>query len=256
MRIAANISVLFKELPLLERFAAARAAGFDGVELQFPYAEPPEALHRAAEAAAMPVVLMNAPIPSDTHPAGFAARPERTPEFRAQLPRIREYAEALGVRYVHVLAGRCIDAERDLCEKTYTENLTAAAAALAGHAQVLIEALNPLDVPGYLVDSLSRAESIMRSCAGCVFLQFDVYHVVRMGLAPSVEFARLLPLIRHVQFADAPGRHEPGSGQIAFAPILEVLRAREYAGWLGAEYLPSGATSMSLHWLAEWRRFA
>ena len=253
LKIAANISLLFGDLPLLARFAAARDAGFDGVEIQFPYAASPGALQRAAQDAAMPVLLMNAPIIAGTYPAGIAARPEMRREFRAQLPMICEYADALDVRFVHVLAGRCADAaERDRCRDTYVENLCIAAAALAGR-QVLIEALNPLDVPDYLIGSCNAAQAILAHCADRVHLQFDAYHVARMGLDPCIELARLLPWIRHIQFADAPGRHEPGTGTIAFEPILKTLRAARYAGWLGAEYLPTAATAAGLGWLRQWR---
>jgi hydroxypyruvate isomerase len=255
MRIAANISTLFKERPLLERFMAARRAGFDGIEVQFPYSERPEALRRAAEDAALPVVLMNTPIVPGTYPAGFAARPERREAFRAQLPMVREYADALGVGCVHVLAG-CggQESEREGCENTYVENLRLAAAALAGRAQVLIEALNPFDVPGYLVDTLSSAEAIIARSEGSALLQFDVYHIARMGKSPSAELERVWPIVRHVQFADAPGRHEPGSGQIDFNAIVGVLRRRHYPGWLGAEYIPSTTTESGLSWLADWQR--
>jgi len=240
-------------LPLSARFAAARDAGFDGVEIQFPYAASAQALKRAAREAGLPVLLMNAPVLADSHPTGIAARPELRREFRAQLPMICEYADALDVRFVHVLAGRCADAaERDRCQDTYVENLCLAATALGGR-QVLIEALNPLDVPHYLVGSCSAAQAILARCADRVYLQFDAYHVARMGLDPCIELARLLPWIRHVQFADAPGRHEPGSGTIAFAPILETLRAARYAGWLGAEYVPTAATAAGLGWLRQWR---
>lgn len=256
MKIAANISLLFGELPLLARFAAARDAGFDGVEIQYPYDESPGALARSARDAAMPVLLMNAPIIPGAHPAGFAARPELRGEFQAQLPMVCEYANALDVRFVHVLAGRCAAAaERERCQDTYVENLLAAATALAGR-QVLIEALNPVDVPNYLIDSCSAAQAILARCAGHAGLQFDVYHVARMGLDPCVEFARLLRVIRHIQFADAPGRHEPGSGKIAFEPFLETLRAARYAGWLSAEYVPSAATAAGLRWLQRWRELS
>lgn len=255
MKIAANISLMFTELPMTLRFEAARSAGFDGVEIQYPYAEPAAALSRAAAAAAMPVVLMNAPVLPGLHPLGIAGRPELRQEFLAQLPRVRQYAEALGVQFVHVLAGRCEnETERAQCEEAYVENLLLASRALAGCAHVLIEVLNPLDAPGYLLGGFSRAQGVIARCAGAVSLQFDVYHAARLGLSPERELERLLPLVKHVQFADAPGRHEPGTGEIDFEPILHVLRGGTYAGWLGAEYRPAGRTASALYWLAAWRR--
>lgn len=255
MRIAANISLMFGEMPLLSRFAAARDSGFDGVEIQFPYSESPEALERAVEDAGIPVVLMNAPIVPGTHPAGIAGRPELREDFRAQLPMICAYAQALGAPLVHVLAGRCSAAdEREFCRDTYVDNLLFAASVLGTHGvQVLIEALNPHDVPNYLVNSLADAQSILERCNGRVGLQFDAYHVARMGLDPAAELERLLPVVRHVQFADAPGRHEPGTGCVSFEPIIAVLERAGYCGWLGAEYVPRSTTAAGLRWLRAWR---
>jgi hydroxypyruvate isomerase len=254
-RIAANISMLFREVATLDRFQAARAAGFDGVEMQFPYAESPDQLARAAQAAGMPVVLINAPV-SREYPIGLAGRPEMRDSFRSQLTQIGEYAEALEVRFVHVLAGpvNSID-EREQCCRTYAENLLLAANALASRGVgVLVEALNAHDVPNYLVGTLADAQSMVDRCQRRVALQFDLYHVARMGLDPVGELKRYLPFVQHVQFADAPGRHEPGTGSLRFDYALEVLNAAEYGGWLSAEYVPLAVTSAGLGWLRSWRR--
>lgn len=257
LKVAANISTLFREFALLERFQAASAAGFDGVEMQVPYTESPDALARAAEAAGMPVVLVNAPVTGE-YPAGLAGRPEMRGVFRSQLAQVREYAEALKVRFVHVLAGRInsID-EREYCRDAYVENLLLAADALAPHGvTVLVEPLNAQDVPNYLLGTLGDAQTILGRCRQRVGLQFDLYHVARMGLDPAAELKPLLPLVRHVQFADAPGRHEPGTGGLRFEPTLEVLIAGAYTGWLSAEYIPLAATAGGLEWLGSWRRGA
>jgi hydroxypyruvate isomerase len=247
--------MLFRELAMLDRFQAARAAGFDGVEMQFPYAEPPDALARAAKAAGLPVVLINAPV-SREYPFGLAGRPEMRETFRSQLAQIAEYVEALNVRFVHVLAGRInsID-EREGCRGAYAENLLLAADALAPRGiTVLVEPLNVHEVPNYLVGTLADAEAIIGRCRQRVGLQFDFYHVARMGLDPATELKPLLPLIRHVQFADAPGRHEPGTGHLRFEAPLAALDAGGYEGWLSAEYIPLAATSAGLTWLDSWRR--
>lgn len=257
MKIAANISLLFTELPLLERFEAARRAGFDGVEIQYPYDAPAAALAAAAAAAEMPVVLINAPVIPDAHPLGIAARPELRDRFLAQLPTVRHYAETLGVRLVHVLAGRCggeREPERERCEDAYVLNLLDASRALEGCAHVLIEVLNPSDAPGYFLGSFEHAQALIERCAGAVSLQFDAYHAARLGLSPPEVLERMLPRVRHVQIADSPGRHEPGSGKIDFDRILNVLRGGSYAGWIGAEYQPRGPTAGSLGWLSQWRR--
>lgn len=255
LNIAANISTLFREVPLLERFQAARAQGFDGVEMQFPYSESASVLARAGLAAGMPVILINVPVLPAIHPFGIAGRPEMRDFFRGQLPQIREYAEALAVRFVHVLAG-CVHSsdERESCYSTYVDNLLFAAEILGPRGiKVLIEPLNPIDVPNYLVGSMSIAESILHRCGDCVGLQFDAYHVARMGLDPVDELKRALPHVRHLQFADAPGRHEPGTGSIPFEALIGALTTARYGGWLGAEYMPLGTTAADLKWLTTWR---
>jgi len=253
--IAANISTLFRELPLLGRFAAARSQGFDGVEIQFPYAESPEALARAAAAADRPVILINAPVVPPEHPFGIAGRPELTTLFRAQLVQVAEYAEALGVRFVHVLAGLMPeDGDRERSLGVYEDNLQLAAEVLRPKGVgVLIEPLNPSDVPGYLLGSIDLAHSVLSRCGPGIGMQFDAYHATRMGLDLVSELKRALPHVRHVQFADVPGRHEPGTGGVPFGGVLRVLLEARYQGWLGAEYLPTGATDRSLDWLADWR---
>jgi hydroxypyruvate isomerase len=255
LRIAANISTLFREMPLLERFESARTRGFDGVEIQFPYTESAESLARARAAAAMPVALINGPVIPPQHPLGIAGRPEMQATFRAQLPQISEYAQALGARFVHILAGRVhSDSERNRCLRTYEDNLLFAAEMLRPLGiEVLIEPLNSADAPGYLLGSFSLARTVLERCAPAVGLQFDAYHVTRMGLDLLHELQLVLPLVRHVQFADAPGRHEPGTGQVPLEALVKALLDARYGGWLGAEYVPSGSTDDSLHWLALWR---
>jgi hydroxypyruvate isomerase len=256
LAIAANISVLFKELPLLARFDAARNSGFDGVELQFPYGEAAEALAAAANAANVPVILINAPIIPGAYAFGMAGRPEMRDAFRAQLPQIRGYAQALGVRFVHVLAGTVGESdERQRCLDTYVDNLMFAASALGqSGVQILIEALNSGDAPDYLIGTPEDAAYVIDRCSGAIGLLFDAYHVARMGLDPAATFRRLLPVVRHVQVADSPGRHEPGSGGLDFDVLLESLAGSNYHGWLAAEYWPLGDTVSGLGWLRDWRK--
>lgn len=257
LRIAANVSTLFRELMLTDRFQAARVAGFDGVEIQFPYSEPAANLARAAVEASIPVVLINAPVMPPTYPFGIAGHAEMRAAFRAQLPQIADYAQALGVRFVHVLAGTTpAPGDRERSETQFVENLLFAAEVLAPRGiEVLIEALNPLDAPGYLVGSLEAALAILHRCNGQIGLQFDAYHIARMGLDPVGQLAGALPHVRHVQFADEPGRHEPGTGRIHFASLVSALNTCEYAGWLSAEYLPLTVTTAGLDWLRQWRQW-
>jgi len=248
--------MLCREVELLDRFEVARAAGFDGVEIQFPYSESADDLAQAARAAGMPVVLINTPV-SREHPFGLCGRPEMREGFRAQLAQIVEYAEALNVRFVHVLAGQIISSdERDRCHSTYAENLHLAADMLAPYGvDVLVEPLNAHDVPNYLVGSIADAQAILERCEHRAGLQFDLYHVARMGLDPAAELGRWRSLVRHVQFADSPGRHEPGTGNVDFESALAALHEIRYSGWLAAEYVPLMRTPESLAWLEAWRRF-
>jgi hydroxypyruvate isomerase len=253
MKISANLSLLFKEMPLLERFAAARRAGFDAIEIQSPYGESCSDLRRAATDAGLPVVLINAPTIPNTYPSGFAGRPEMRDEFRAQLPLVSEYADALQVSCIHVLGGVCTPQETPLCRKTYTDNLKLAAGALRGR-QVVTEFINPHDMPGYVNPGLDVAREIVAACAGQVRLQFDLYHAARTGLDIANELEACLPEVAHIQFADAPGRHEPGTGATSFTGILAMLKAAGYDGYLGAEYNPVAGTEQGLDWLPRWRK--
>lgn len=253
-RIAANISVLFRELPLLERFAAARDAGFDGVELQFPYAEDAGRLARAADDAGLPVILINAPV-APGYGFGLAGCPEMRDEFRSLLRLTCDYGAVLRVKFVHVLAGLAsIPREDSRSWATYIDNLSYAAEVLNAHGIVtLIEPLNSFDAPDYLLGSFEAAERVLGCCAGRVGLQFDAYHAARMRLDPSEAFKRMARWIRHVQFADSPGRHEPGTGEVRFDALLGALEATQYDGWISAEYLPIGRTLDGLQWLRAWR---
>ncbi len=255
LSFCANLSLLFQDRPLLDRFQAARDAGFDAVELQFPYGESAERLARARAEAGVEVVLINAPLIGEGHGAGGACRPELTTAFGVCLSQARDYAQALGVGRVNVLAGCCPDpTERNLCRETLCANLQLAVERLAPiGAEILLEAINGIDVPGFLVDSLDEAERLIARCAGRVGLQFDLYHVAMMGLDPARALPKVLDLVRHVQFADAPGRHEPGTGATAFFATLDQLDQANFPGWVGAEYRPKTTTLDSLGWLPAWR---
>jgi hydroxypyruvate isomerase len=255
LKIAANISTLFRELPLLERFRAAHEAGFAGVELQFPYDEKVEWLARAAEDAALPVILINGPIEPAGYAFGMAGRPEKRDEFRASLRLACDYGSFLHVKFVHLLAGLKSTPREDAASwETYVDNLLYAADVFETHGIVpLIEALNPHDAPDYLVGSLDAAQRVLERCAGRVGLQFDAYHVARAGFDPAGELKRMGAWVRHVQFADVPGRHEPGTGGTSFEAFLGALDAAQYDGWVSAEYVPLGKTVDSLGWMPAWR---
>jgi hydroxypyruvate isomerase len=259
MKIAANLSLLFTELPLIERIVAAAAAGFDGVEIQFPYELPAIRLKEALEAAGMPLQLINLPAADlMSGGAGLAAVPARQGAFDAALQEALSYAAMVRPACVNLLPGRlAVGLSREQALATLTDNLRKAADAfqLLG-IRLLVEAINPLDMPGFLINTPAQLDALLRAVdhPNCL-AQYDLYHMARQGLDPAAGIALLAGRIGHVQFADCPGRGEPGTGQLAFAPLLAALRDTGYRGWLGAEYRPAGGdTRAGLGWLAEWRR--
>lgn len=259
MKIAANLSLLFTELPLRGRVVAAAAAGFDGVEIQFPYELPALRLKEALEAAGLPLVLINLPAADlMSGGAGLAAVPARQGEFDAALQEALTYAAMVRPACVNVLPGRLAEGlSREQALATLAGNLRQAAEAfqLLGIA-VLVEAISPLDMPGFLINTPEHLDTLLRAVdhPNCL-AQFDLYHMARQGLDLLAGIELLAGRIGHVQFADCPGRGAPGTGQLAFAPALAALRRTGYRGWLGAEYHPAqGDTRAGLGWLAEWRQ--
>jgi len=250
--LSANISMLFRELPLLERFAAARAAGFLTVEIQNPYEHPAATLTSAARAADVQVILINAPLGEDPGTFGTACLPRPTAMFRAQLARAAEYAHSLGTRMVNVLAGRTAPADRPGALRRLTDNLALAAELLGeANARPLLEVINPVNAPEYCVADFESAAAILDASDSRAGLQFDVYHAAMLGLDPAQAFTRQLPRIRHVQFADNPHRHEPGTGSLDFTNIFATIRGSGYDGWVGAEYHPLATTTAGLRWMRE-----
>jgi hydroxypyruvate isomerase len=251
--LSANISMLFRELPMLERFAAARAAGFPTVEIQNPYEHPAAALTSAARAADVEVILINAPMGADPRTFGTASLPDRAALFRAELERAADYAHTLGTRMVNVLAGRAAPADRPGALRRLTDNLGLAAQMLGRvNARPLLEVINPVNAPDYCVSDFETAAAILDASDCGAGLQFDVYHAAMLGLDPAQAFMQQRPRIRHVQFADNPHRHEPGTGSLDFTAIFRTIRDSGYEGWVGAEYHPSGATTAGLGWMREY----
>lgn len=256
-RFAANLSLLFTEVPLLDRFAAARAAGFAAVEMQFPYAETKEVLAARRAGAGLPLVLHNLP-PGDwaAGERGIAIFPERIAEFREGVARAIDYAGALECRQINCLAGLAPpDAERTRLRATLVENLTYAADAL-GRAgiRLLMEPINDRDMPGFFLNRLADAAAVLEAVGSeNLFIQADLYHMARMGedLVDSLTAHRAR--IAHVQIADAPGRHEPGTGGIDFATAFATLDRLDYDGFIGCEYLPAADTEAGLGWLSAYR---
>ena len=259
LRLAANLSTLFTDRPLAERFAAAAEAGFRAVEIQFPYALSPAEIRDRLRAHDLQLVLFNAP-PGDTARGerGIAALPGREADFAASIDTVRAYASATGCRRIHVMAGMLRpDATRAAQLACFARNLAAAAARVASDGiDLLLEPINSrVDVPGYVLDSTDDAVDIIRvSGAANLGLQFDFYHQQIQTGDLARRFDTLLPLIRHLQIADNPGRHEPGTGEINYAWLLQHVADSAYGGWVGCEYLPTANGAESLRWAREWLR--
>ena len=244
--------MLFTEYSMLERPKAARVYGFDKIEVQFPYSEPIEDWVKAKEQSGVQVILINTP-PGDftAGDRGLAAVPGREEEFRASIEMTKRYVDALSVSQVHVMSGiPPRDLERDRCAETLSKNLEFAASSLADVGAIAqIEALNTKDVPGYYLTSTPAALAAIKEVAHPnLFLQYDLYHMQIMegDLLRTIE--KNLDVIGHIQFADNPGRNEPGTGEINFQRVFEVIDALPYDGHVGAEYTPKKSTDTSLSW--------
>lgn len=256
-RFAANLTMMFHEVPFLERFERARAAGFTAVEFLFPYAFEPAAIRRMLDEAALQCVLFNTPPGDwDRGERGLAALPGREQEFRAALQRALEYAGELDCPRIHVMAGVVPEgADREACTRTFVENLKWAAEKAAPLGVTLtVEPINTRDIPGYFLNTQEQAREILeRVGADNVRLQFDFYHCQMMQGDLTRRFTEALPLVAHVQIANVPGRHEPDFGEIDYRWIFAKLDELGYTGWVGCEYRPRGETEAGLGWFAPWR---
>lgn len=251
-KFAANLTMLFNEVPFLDRFALAREAGFDGVEFLFPYAYEAQQLAERLRRHQLQLVLFNLPCGDwNAGDRGMACDPRRLDEFRSGVDTALEYALELGVSQLHCMAGKLpAGLAPDRARATYIDNLRYAADKLAPHnISLLIEPINHYDMPGYLLNTSAQAADIIAE-AGCpnLFLQYDIYHMQRMEGELANTIRTRLPLIRHMQIADTPGRHEPGTGEINYRFLFRHIDELGYDGWLGCEYLPAGDTLAGLGW--------
>jgi hydroxypyruvate isomerase len=245
-RFAANLTLLFTEVPMLARPGLAQEAGFDGIEVLFPYDHPVADWSRALMG--MPVALINTP-PGDwaAGERGFAAVPDAGARFRDSFLRGADVATRLGADRLHVMAGV---ARGPLAEQTYRENLLWAAEA-APELALTIEPLNPDDMPGYFLNDFDQAARILEDLAlPRLGLQFDIWHAARIHGRAETAWARHAGLASHIQIAGFPARAEPGGGGFDLTALCADLDARGYEGWVGAEYRPAAATVKGLAWLA------
>lgn len=250
-KFAANLSMMFTEWDFLDRFAAAADHGFKAVEFLFPYAHAPDDIARRLEDAKLELALFNLP-PGDWEAGerGLAAIPGRGAAFRAALQTALPYAEATGVKRLHLMSGHGSRADPQARE-AYVEAIRHACAAAAPLGiDILIEPINGRDMPGYFLNDFGFAAALIRTLGlPNLKLQYDVYHrqILHGDVMRSLE--QLLPLIGHVQTSSVPGRHEPGTGELDDARIFRHLDAIGYTGYVGCEYRPAGGTAEGLSWM-------
>ena len=251
-KLAANLSLLFPQIDFLQRFDAAARAGFRYVEYQFPYAWRATEVAERAQAAGVEVVLHNLPGGDIARgDRGIACLPERRDEFRDGVGRAVEYARAVGCPRLNCLAGVVgAGAARARHFDTLVDNIRHAAGALrAAGMSLMLEACNQRTVPGFFISTSREAIAALDAAdADNAYLQYDIFHMQIMegDLARTIE--RLLPRIGHMQLADVPDRHEPGSGEINYPFLLAHIDRVGYAGWIGCEYNPKGDTVEGLTW--------
>ena len=252
-KFAANLSMLYGEHDFLDRFAAAAKDGFAGVEYLFPYAFEKEALAEALQANGLTQVLHNMPAGDwDAGERGLGCLPDRVGEFQESVGTAIDYAKALGCKQLHVMAGlRPEGVDPGKLEETYVENLRfAAAKTKEAGITLLIEAINTIDIPDFYLSTSGQAlDVIERVGSDNLYFQYDIYHMQIMegDLVRTIE--KNLVRIAHMQLADNPGRHEPGSGEINYPFVFAALDRLGYEGWIGCEYKPKAGTSEGLGWL-------
>ncbi|ODP30774.1 hydroxypyruvate isomerase [Pandoraea sp. ISTKB] len=251
-KFAANLTMLFNEVPFLDRFKAAAAAGFRGVEFLFPYAFHRDQIADKLNQYQLDLVLHNLPAGNwDAGERGIAIFPDRVAEFRDGVGEAITYAKALGVKQLNCLVGKQgADLSTQVATETLVGNLRFAADALKAEGiRLLVEPINTYDIPGFFVNRTKQALEIFDAVGSDnLFLQYDIYHMQRMEgeLAKTIETN--LARIAHVQLADNPGRNEPGTGEINYAYLFAFLDRIGYQGWIGCEYKPATTTTDGLGW--------
>ena len=251
-RIGANIGFLFPELPFLDRFEGAAKAGFTGVEYAAPYEFPVAELRSQLQDNGLMQVLINSPAGNRAAgERGFACLPGRGGTFRDSVQQALDYAVALDCKLVHVMAGvPPADLPYDTALALYAANLAwAGELGQKAGVKLVIEPLNPRDAPGYLLRTQEQGAAIVEAIGrDKIGLQFDVYHCQTAQGDVTTRLEKLLPVVGHMQFADVPGRHEPGTGEIGWEFVFRRIDELGYTGWVCAEYTPAGDTVAGLAW--------
>jgi hydroxypyruvate isomerase len=249
MRFSANLGFLWADRPLPDAIRAARAAGFDAVELHWPYDTPAAEVAGALRETGLPCLSLNTRRGEVARGEnGLAALPGREAEARAAIDEALAYGAEIGAGRVHVMAGV---ADGPAAHATFVDNLAHACARAASRGMgILIEPLNRHDAPGYFLRSTDQAAAILEAVGhDALRMMFDCYHVARTEGDLSHRLTKLLPLIGHIQVASVPDRGAPDHGEVDYAHVFALLEALGYSGYVGAEYKPAGETDASLSWL-------
>lgn len=246
-KFAANLTVMFKEFPFIERFAAAKEAGFDTVEILFPYDEPGHEIARELQINQQSLILINTPPPNWTGgDRGFAAIPGREDRYRHDFKRACRYAKVLNSKFIHIMAGPAEGPEAHAC---FVENLKWA----ADHAprqHLTIEPINTDDLPGYFLDDFDLGLRILDEVkAPNLGLQFDAYHAHKITGDMLATWDKCRDRTVHIQVSDPDGRHEPSDAVIDYPAFFAQLDAEGYDGHVSAEYTPRGQTVDGLGWM-------
>ena len=257
-RFAANLSMLYNEVPFLERFAAAAADGFEAVEFLFPYDYPPEVIAARLADNGLVQALFNLPTGDwSAGERGMACHPGREAQFAQSVQTALTYAIACGCRQVHAMAGLMpAGVTPAQARATYVSNLRVAAQVLAPHGiTLLIEPINTRNMPGYFLNFQQQAHDVVSDVGQAnLKVQMDFYHCQVMEGDLARRLQKHIAGVGHVQIAGVPDRHEPDSGEVAYGYLLDQLDALGYAGWVGCEYVPAGGTSSGLGWLRDYQR--
>jgi len=251
-RFAANLSMMFNELPFLDRFAAAAKAGFKGVEFLFPYEHPAKEIRQRLDDNGLTLALFNMP-PGDWSKGerGLASLPGRQGEFRDGVNQALDYAAALRGTLVHCMAGIVPSGvPQATAASLYAANLAwATERAMAAGVKLVIEPINHRDMPGYFLNTQAQGAAVVEAIGrDRLGLQFDVYHVQTAEGDITKRMEQHMPLIAHMQIADVPARNEPGTGEIGWAFVFRRMDQLGYRGWVGCEYRPAGETLAGLAW--------
>ena len=252
-KFAANLTMLFNEVPFMERFDRAAACGFQAVEFLFPYPCAASEIKAALDRNQLKLVLHNLPAGNwEAGERGIACLPDRVDEFKSGVTKAIEYAKALGVGQLNCLAGKVPEGiDHKNLHATFVSNLRYAAAELKKHQlKLLIEPINTFDIPGFFLSTTAQGIAILDEVgADNAFLQYDIYHAQRMEGELANSMKKYFNRIAHLQLADNPGRNEPGTGEINYAYLFKFIDQLGYQGWVGCEYKPATTTEAGLGWL-------